>query len=72
MKVRKVRIHRFGGPEVLRIDELEPSMPDALQVLVGVKAASVNPVDYKIRNGRYPASKKTDCPTHSGATCRAL
>ncbi len=62
MKIRKVRIHGFGGPEVLQIDEIEPSLPDALQVLVGVKAASVNPVDFKIRNGQYPAVKEDRLP----------
>jgi NADPH:quinone reductase-like Zn-dependent oxidoreductase len=62
MKIRKVRIHRFGGPDVLRVDEVEPSMPDALQVLVSVKAASVNPVDYKIRNGQYPAVREDRLP----------
>ena len=62
MKVRKVRIHGFGGPEVLRIDEVELSMPDALQVLVSVRAGSVNPVDVKIRNGQYPAVKEDRLP----------
>jgi NADPH:quinone reductase-like Zn-dependent oxidoreductase len=61
-KIRKVRIHGFGGPEVLRVDELEQSMPEALQVLVSVKAASVNPVDLKIRNGQYPAVKEDRLP----------
>jgi NADPH:quinone reductase-like Zn-dependent oxidoreductase len=62
MKTRKARIHRFGGPDVLRVEEVEPSMPDALQVLVSVKAASVNPVDFKIRNGQYPAVKEDRLP----------
>jgi NADPH:quinone reductase-like Zn-dependent oxidoreductase len=62
MKIRKVRIHRFGGPDVLQIDHLETSLPDALQVLVRVKAASVNPVDFKIRNGQYPAVKEDRLP----------
>jgi NADPH:quinone reductase-like Zn-dependent oxidoreductase len=62
MKIRKVRIHRFGGPEVLKIDKVEPSMPDALQVLVKVKAASVNPVDFKIRGGKYPAVQEDRLP----------
>jgi len=62
MRIRKARIHRFGGPEVLRVDEVEQSMPDALQVLVSVKAASVNPVDFKIRNGQYPAVKEDRLP----------
>jgi NADPH:quinone reductase-like Zn-dependent oxidoreductase len=62
MKTRKARIHQFGGPDVLRIDSVEPSMPDALQILVTVKAASVNPVDFKIRNGQYPAVKEDRLP----------
>jgi NADPH:quinone reductase-like Zn-dependent oxidoreductase len=62
MKTRKARIHRFGGPDVLHVEEVEPSMPDALQVLVSVKAASVNPVDFKIRNGQYPAVKEDRLP----------
>jgi NADPH:quinone reductase-like Zn-dependent oxidoreductase len=62
MKVRKVRIHRFGGPEVLQVDSVEPSLPDAGQVFVAVKAASVNPVDFKIRNGQYPAVKEDRLP----------
>ncbi len=62
MKIRKVRIHRFGGPEVLQVDTVEPSLPDASQVLVAVKAASVNPVDFKIRNGQYPAVKEDRLP----------
>ena len=62
MKTRKVRIHRFGGPEVIRVEDVESSMPDASQVLVSVKAASVNPVDFKIRNGQYPAVKEDRLP----------
>jgi NADPH:quinone reductase-like Zn-dependent oxidoreductase len=62
MRIRKVRIHRFGGPEVFGVDEVEQSMPDALQVLVSVKAASVNPVDIKIRKGQYPAVKEDRLP----------
>jgi NADPH:quinone reductase-like Zn-dependent oxidoreductase len=62
MKIKKVRIHRFGGPEVIQVDEVEPSLPDASQVLVRVVAASVNPVDFKIRNGGYPAVKEDRLP----------
>jgi NADPH:quinone reductase-like Zn-dependent oxidoreductase len=62
MKIRKVRIHRFGGPDVLQVDSVEPSLPDAAQVLVSVKAASINPVDFKIRNGQYPAVKEDRLP----------
>src|SRR5580693_6300867 len=60
--VRKMRIHRFGGPEVLQLEEIEPSLPDAAQILVRTKAASVNPVDFKIRNGKYPGVKEDRLP----------
>jgi NADPH:quinone reductase-like Zn-dependent oxidoreductase len=66
MKIRKVRFHSFGGPDVLRIEEVECSMPDARQVLVGVKAASINPVDFKIRSGKYPAVKEDRLPYTPG------
>jgi NADPH:quinone reductase-like Zn-dependent oxidoreductase len=57
-----VRIHRFGEDAPLQLDEVEPSLPDASEVLVKVKAASVNPVDFKIRNGQYPAVKEDRLP----------
>jgi NADPH:quinone reductase-like Zn-dependent oxidoreductase len=60
--IREFRIHRFGGPEALQFDEVDPSLPDASQVLVAVKAASINPVDFKIRNGEYPAVEEDRLP----------
>jgi NADPH:quinone reductase-like Zn-dependent oxidoreductase len=62
IKIREMRIHRFGDSDVLTADEVEPSLPDASQVLVAVKAASVNPVDFKIRSGKYPAVKEDRLP----------
>src|ERR1700735_2020934 len=61
-KIRKMRIHDFGESAELHRDILEPSLPDALQILVSVKAASVNPVDFKIRSGKYPAVKEDRLP----------
>ena len=61
-KIRKMRIHAFGESERLHPDDVEPSLADASQVFVGVKAASVNPVDFKIRNGKYPAVKEDRLP----------
>src|ERR1700728_2228433 len=59
-KIRKMRIHRFGGP--LEPDDVEVSPPDAGQVLVAVRAASINPVDFKIRSGKYPLVKEDKLP----------
>lgn len=64
--IRKMRFHRFGGPDVLQLDTLELSGPDAGQILVAVQAASVNPVDFKIRSGKYPAVKDDRLPYTPG------
>jgi len=61
-KIRKMRIHRFGGPGLVQSDDVEYSQADALQVLVNVRAASVNPVDFKIRNGKYPSVQEDRLP----------
>jgi NADPH:quinone reductase-like Zn-dependent oxidoreductase len=49
--VRVVQVTRFGGPEVLRLAEVERPSPISTEVLVRVIAAGVNPVDVKTRRG---------------------
>jgi NADPH:quinone reductase-like Zn-dependent oxidoreductase len=60
--IKAIRIHRFGGLETLQLDDIEPSMPDAREILVKVSAASINPVDFKIRSGKYPAVNEDRLP----------
>ena len=61
-----VRIHRFGGPEALQLDELTQLMPERGELVVRVVAASVNPVDYKIRSGSTPYVSEKDLPVVMG------
>jgi len=49
--MRAVRYSRFGGPEVLEVTDVEASRPRAGEVMVAVRAASLNPLDWKIRAG---------------------
>src|SRR5215470_3844905 len=49
--MKAVQIHSFGGPEVLRFEDIPRPEPAAGQLLVKVRAAGVNPVDWKIREG---------------------
>ncbi|GGR95427.1 MULTISPECIES: NADP-dependent oxidoreductase [Streptomyces] len=49
--MRAIRQHEFGGPEVLRLEEVERPEPLWTEVLIRVHAAGVNPVDCKTRAG---------------------
>jgi NADPH:quinone reductase-like Zn-dependent oxidoreductase len=49
--MRAVRLHEFGGPEVLRDDEVPVPMPGPGEVLVRVHAVGVNPPDWYLREG---------------------
>ena len=52
-----VRIRSFGGPEVLEVAEVaDPIAPDD-GVVIDVRAAGVNPIDWKIREGRTAAGE---------------
>jgi NADPH:quinone reductase-like Zn-dependent oxidoreductase len=55
-------IEAFGGPEVLRWQKISVPKPREGEVLLKIRAASVNPVDYKIRSGKYPAVKANMLP----------
>jgi NADPH:quinone reductase-like Zn-dependent oxidoreductase len=52
--MKAIRIHSFGGPEVLELDDVPIPQPGDDELLMRVHAASVNPVDYKIRRGTVP------------------
>jgi NADPH2:quinone reductase len=52
--MKAIRVEQFGGPEVMKLVELPAPQPEAGQVLVGIHAAGVNPVETYIRAGTYP------------------
>ena len=52
--MKAILVHEFGGPEVLKLEELPTPRPAAGQVLVRIHAAGVNPYDTYMRNGLYP------------------
>ena len=49
--MRAVQFSQFGGPEVLEIVELPDPEPGAGQIRVAVRAAGINPIDWKVRRG---------------------
>lgn len=56
MRMRALRIHGYGGPEVMRLDEVPVPQAGSGERLVRLSAASVNPVDWKMRHGLMPAA----------------
>ncbi len=55
-----------GGPEVQEFLELEQPVPLAGELLVEVRAAGVNPVDWKVRSGAYGPANASDLPAVLG------
>ncbi|RBP07405.1 NADPH:quinone reductase-like Zn-dependent oxidoreductase [Roseiarcus fermentans] len=53
--MKRVQYFRYGGPEELRLDEAKRPEPGRGQVRVQVRAASLNPMDWKIRRGELKA-----------------
>ena len=51
--MKAIRVHEFGGPEVLRFEEVPTPKPAAGEVLVRINAAGVNPYDTYMRAGTY-------------------
>lgn len=51
--MKAIQVHEFGGPEVLKLEEIPTPKPAAGQVLVRIHAAGVNPYDTYMRSGTY-------------------
>jgi NADPH:quinone reductase-like Zn-dependent oxidoreductase len=49
--MKAIVIHETGDPDVLRHEEIDAPEPQAGEVLMRVRAASVNPIDWKYRRG---------------------
>ena len=63
--MKAIRVSRFGGPEVLKLEEVLDLTPAPNQVLVTMKAVGVNPVENYVRTGTY--APKPNLPYTPGA-----
>ena len=63
--MKAIRIHQFGDPDVMKLEEVpDPTPGESRQVVVKVAAAGVNPVDTYVRTGTY--AMKPDLPYTPG------
>ncbi|ONF72688.1 NADP-dependent oxidoreductase [Amycolatopsis keratiniphila] len=60
--MRAITITQYGEPDVLRLHEAPLPEPGPGQVRVAVKAAGVNPIDWKIRSGAMAEVRPVDFP----------
>ena len=51
--MKAIRVHQFGEPSVMRLEEVEDPKPGLGHVVVRIRAAGINPVDTYIRAGLY-------------------
>jgi NADPH:quinone reductase len=52
--MKAIRVHTFGGPEVLQLEQVPDPVPGPNQVLIRVRAIGVNPVETYLRSGSNP------------------
>src|SRR5437660_9431614 len=56
--MKAIVAHKYGGPEVLKYDDIPRPEPKEDQILIRVIAAGVNPVDGMIRSGMFAKYEK--------------
>src|ERR1700737_1512609 len=61
---RSVRVHEFGGPEVLRIEDVETEQPGGGEGRLRIGAIGINRTEITMRSGRSPA--RPSLPTKIG------
>ncbi|MEA2371683.1 MAG: hypothetical protein QOH12_2077 [Solirubrobacteraceae bacterium] len=67
LTMKAVRFGEYGGPEVLRVDDVEEPHAAAGQIRVAVRGAGVNPVDWKIRSGAMAGFMPVEFPRIVGS-----
>jgi len=70
--MRALRIHEYGGPEAMRLEEVPVPAPGPGDLLVRVAAATINPIDWKIRSGLLRSVFRLEFPRTLGRDCAGV
>ena len=60
--MQAIRFHEYGPPDVLRLEDAPRPEPGEGEVLVRVRTAGVNPIDWKLRAGYLQAFMPVELP----------
>ncbi|MEU9464790.1 NADP-dependent oxidoreductase [Streptomyces sp. NPDC048312] len=64
--MKRVSFAEFGGPDVLRLEGAEEPHAGPGQIRIAVRAAGVNPVDWRIREGQFQKVRPIELPAGVG------
>ncbi len=64
--MKAVRFHEYGDVDVLRVEEVQEPVPGEGELALRVRAAGVNPIDWKILHGAVSGGKPLDAPRGLG------
>lgn len=65
--MKAMMLRETGGPNLLKLEDIETPLPDSKEVIVQLKAAALNRRDLMIVHGRYPGIKLPAIPGSDGA-----
>ena len=65
-RMKAWRVHAFGDSTMLVCDDVDRPVAATGEVLVRIEATSINPVDYKTREGKFPPVTEQDLPKTLG------
>src|SRR4051794_11802568 len=70
--MNSIRVHKTGGPEVLRIEEIPDPTPGPGELLVNIEAIGVNFIEIYQREGLYTVPRPFTPGSEAAGTVRAL
>ena len=70
--MNSIRVHKTGGPDVLRIEELPDPVPGPGELVVNIEAIGVNFIEIYQREGVYPLQRPFTPGSEAAGTVRAL
>ena len=70
--IQAIRVHQYGGPEQLKLEQIPCPEPQSGEVLIRVHAAGVLPAEWKLRQGLFQAVRPAIFPYIPGSAVAGI